>query len=142
MLMSSTAFADGFVCYSTDGVLKVTVLNHVNPDIGTRTGAIMVVSDRTINAGKRTIATFTDEEGTVSSFGAEWTATVSEDIAKKGRNIAGTKLGFVDKLIVDVDHSYSRPVEHGARVSGKLIVKKTDGASSSQDLSCFRYLKN
>jgi len=142
MLFGSSAFADGFTCYTDDGVLKISVLNHVDPSEGTRTAHIMIVSDRTISHGKKTIAVFTDEEETLTSSGAQWTAYVPDWMNKKGRNIAGTKLGYVDTLVVNVDHLYSEPVKHGTPTDGLLTVNKINGEKEIKGLSCFRYLKN
>lgn len=142
MLFGANAFADGFTCYTDDGVLKISVLNHVDPSEGTRTAHIMIVSDRTISHGKKTIAVFTDEEETLTSSSARWTAYVPDWMSKKGRNIAGTKLGYVDTLVVDVDHLYNAPVKSGARADGLLIVNKINGERDTQGLSCYRYLKN
>lgn len=142
MMLGSSAFADGFTCYTQDGVLKISVFNHTQPERGTRTGHILIVSDLTVNDGNKTIATFTDEEGTLDSEGANYRAFVTSSIAKKGRNIAGTKLGFVRYLTVHVDHLYSSPVEDGEALRGELVLIKANLDTVHEPLSCIRYLKN
>jgi len=65
-LIASQAKADGFVCNALDTDLTVKVYNHVNPELGTRNPAIMVVSDPSVNAGRKTIARFTDANLTLA----------------------------------------------------------------------------
>lgn len=141
MLMGSTAFADGFVCYSRDRSLKIKMLNNVQPAEGTRTGSVMIVSDQTINDGKKTTVVFDSEEETLTTDGTFWSGLVSEDI-KAGRNIVGTKLGQISTFAVQVCYNYNRPVASGAELYGELIVTKVNGNKLHEDLTCYRYLKN
>jgi len=60
----------------------------------------------------------------------------------KGRNFAGTKLGNVKYITLDVDFSFAQPVENGTQVDGQLIVTKRNGTADIQiPVSCVRYLK-
>ena len=141
MLIGSSAFADGFVCYSSDRSLKVKMLNHVEPAEGTRTGSVMIVSDQTISDGKKTTVVFDSEEDTLTTDGTFWRGQVPEGV-KGGRNIVGTKLNQISTFDVQVAYNYNRPVKSGAELSGELIVTKVNGNKLHEDLTCYRYLKN
>lgn len=141
MLVVPSAFADGFVCYSKDRNLKIKMLNNVQPSQGTRTGSMMIVSDQAIARGKKTTVVFDSEEDTLTTDGTFWNGIVPEQV-KVGRNIAGTKLGHISTFVVNVDHNYNHPVARGTEIYGHLIVTKIDGSKLSQDLICYRYLKN
>jgi len=47
-LFTSTAFADGLVCQSNDGVLSVKVYHQIYAAKGTRNSAVMIVSDNIV----------------------------------------------------------------------------------------------
>ena len=106
---ASQAKADGFVCEATDDNLTVKVYNHVLPEEGTRTAAVMVVSDPTVSAGRKTIATFKRSEANLYSRGTRYIAFVDGDEIRTGELIAGTKLGYIERLVLDVGFSYSAP---------------------------------
>ncbi len=143
MFMGTTASADGFVCYTKDNGLKIKMLNHVQPADGTRTGAVMIVSDQSIQEGKKTTVTFKSEDETLLTSGTRWIGTLPEDgVVKGGRNIAGTKLAYLNSFIVDVSHFYDLPVASGAKLYGGLTVVKIDGEKLREELNCYRYLKN
>ena len=143
--VSASAHADGFVCQTTDGALNVKLYNNTDPSVGTRVGAIMIVSDPSVGAGRKTIAKFTDSNGVLSSRSSRYEANVDlrfSDSSRKGENILGTKLGQLDKIIADIDFSYDAPVAAGEEVSGSLVLVKRNGDRINAELSCTRYLKN
>src|SRR3984957_6786176 len=89
---ASSAFADGFVCQAKNGSLTVKAYNNTQPSIGTRTAAVLVLSDPETNAGEQTIARFTDVKGTLSSSGATYTANIDlrfKDQKNKEALVAG-----------------------------------------------------
>lgn len=142
---SAAAHADGFVCQTTDGALNVKIFNNTDPSVGTRVGAVMVVSDPAVGGGRKTIARFTDTHGVLESRGSRYEANVDlrfNDSSRKGELILGTKLGQLDAIIADIDFSYAAPVAAGEEVEGKLILVKRNGDRIRADLACSRYLKN
>ena len=143
--ISASAYADGFKCETTDGTLNVKIYNNVEPQAGTRVGAVMIVSDPSVSSGRKTIARFTDTNGVLESRGSRYEANVDlrfSDSARKGENILGTKLGQLDMIIADIDFSYAAPVEANEEVGGRLILVKRNGDRIKADLTCARYLKN
>jgi hypothetical protein len=142
---STVAFADGFVCETNDGVYTIKAYNHTQASEGTRNGAIMIVSDNTIQAGRKTIATFEATDLLLSNDGARYVADVDlrfNNSGRQGENFLGTKLGQIDTVTLDVDFSYGAPKKAGAEVSGEITVAKRNGKSISADVTCTRYLKN
>ena len=143
LLASSTAFADGFVCANDE--IAVKVFNNTDPSIGTRTAAVMVLSNPQVGAGRKTIARFTDAHGLIESKGASYTSNVDlrfSDSSRKGELIGGTKLGELDTIQLDVDFNYNAPVAAGTRVDAVLTLNKRNGQSIEIELECERYLKN
>jgi hypothetical protein len=143
--LSTAAHADGFNCQTADGSVNVKLYNNTDPSVGTRVAAIMVLSDPSISSGKKTIARFTDVNGTIESRGTTYVANVDlrfNDSSLKGRNFLGTKLNNVDTITADIFFSYNDPVAAGEEVKGSLRIARRSGASIQADLSCVRYLKN
>jgi hypothetical protein len=145
VLMSSAAFAEGFVCENFENALRVKVFNHVTPSEGTRSVAVMVLSDTSIEQGRKTIATISADDFLVTNESAVYSALVDlrySESSRKGENIAGTKLGQLKYVILDIGFTYARPVPAGTRLEGELILKKRSGEDIRLDVSCWRYLKN
>lgn len=142
--LSMVAKADGFKCVTNSG-LNVQVFNHTNPYEGTRSGATMIVSDSSIQYGNKTIAKFTDLKGTLVSNSLRYVGKVDLRVSesnRKGELIAGTKLGYVSHLVMDIAFSYSAPKEMGTPVPAWLTVVKRDGSKIYDKAVCQRYLKN
>ena len=146
MILASTyAQADGFTCQATEHSLDIKIYNHVDPQDGTRVGAVMVLSNPSIQHGRKTIARFADANGVLENHGPLYTADVDlrfSDSSRKGELIAGTKLGELDKIKVAVVFSYASPVEDGAELEGMATLVKRNGEVIFADLVCERYLKN
>jgi hypothetical protein len=144
-LMSLNAFADGFVCENLNENIRVKAFNHVRPEQGTRDGAIMILSNPSVSEGRKTIATFSEAESLLTNDAATYTAAVDlryKDSARKGELVAGTKLGELKHIILDVDFTYSKPVQDGTELAGELILKKRNGDEDIRvDVTCIRYLK-
>ena len=143
MVMSTAAFADGFVCSSESG-LNVKVYNKTSAEEGTRNAGVMIISDSNVSDGKKTIARFQADNGVLNNAGASYAADVDlrfNDSNLKGRNIGGTKFGFLKQINLDVDFLYSQPVEKGATLKGTLTLIKRNGDSNEIELTCTRYLK-
>ncbi len=143
-LLSTTAFADGFICESAEQNLKVHVYNQVQPELGTRSAAIMILSDTSVQVGRKTIATFNATDALLTNDGASYSAKVDlrfNNSGRKGENIGGTKLGELKNVILDVAFSYNEPVEAGTEVAGQVTLQKRNGDQTSFPVSCVRYLK-
>lgn len=145
LVSSGVARADGWVCGTTDSELKIQVYNHVDADRGTRNAAVMVISDKSVRGGNKTIASFSDAEGSLTNSGATYLARVDRHIAEGGRvgeYIGGTRLGYVRTVLLDVYFNYGRPVRDGLLVNGKLVLEKLNGQTVTKHVGCARYLKN
>lgn len=141
---SFIAKADGFVCTSESG-LVLKVYNHTEAQKGTRSAAVMIVSNSGVGHGNKTIATFTDAKSTVSSYKQTYIGKVDLRVLesnRKGELIGGTKLGQLDMIILSVDFSYAAPLAHGQDVGATLTLQKRNGEELIEDVNCLRYLKN
>lgn len=144
-LTTGAAHADGFKCHTADGDLKIQIFNHTQPDLGTRSVSTMIVSDPNVALGRKTVALFTSAKGTLA-FEGSGTYVANVDLRMKesrraGEYLAGTRLGYVDQLIVDIAHSYGEDTEAGDLFPASLTVAKRNGSSSVEALVCSRYLK-
>lgn len=152
MMLSQSALADGFVCQTMESDLNVRIYNHTQPEMGTRSAAIMVLSDPVVSYGRKTIAKFSAVKGTLSSergnpSWAEMVYTADVDLrftdsARKGENISSTKLGELAKISVLVKFSYASPVADGTELAGQMTLVKRNGEVLVSALTCSRYLKN
>jgi hypothetical protein len=143
-MIGSSALADGFVCDNAAGNLRIKVYHQTQPEMGTRNAAIMIASDPTIGAGRKTIATFTADNALLSSHSALYDANVDlrfKGSSRSGENIGGTKLGEVDHIKLNVDYSFSNPVPAGTEVDAQLTLELRNGSNVRQDMTCTRYLK-
>ena len=144
-ITGTSAVADGFVCENLDANVRVKVYNKTQPQEGTRNSAIMVLSDPSISSGKKTTATFEADNSLLDNHGSVYTSEVDLRFRSsnlKGRNFAGTKLGNVKFITLDVDFNYSHPVADGTQVGGELIVMKRNGTEDIHlPVICTRYLK-
>lgn len=141
---SFIAKADGFVCTSESG-LVLKVYNHTEAQKGTRSAAVMILSNSDVGHGRKTIATFTDAKSTVSSYKQTFIGKVDLRVSesnRKGELVGGTKLGQLDLIILSVDFSYAAPVAHGQELSATLTLQKRNGEELIEDVNCARYLKN
>lgn len=143
-IVGLSAHADGFTCRSESG-LNVKVYHHTDANKGTRTAAVMIVSDSTVGAGNKTIATFPAEKGVLKSSQLVYTADVDLRMTgsrRAGEYIGGTRLGELDQIILAVDFTYVSPLAHGDAVTGRLTLLKRDGEKLRESVNCTRYLKN
>ncbi|NUM88763.1 MAG: hypothetical protein HUU37_06135 [Bdellovibrionales bacterium] len=143
-MTSTAALADGFQCESADG-LVAKVYNHASPEAGTRNAAVMVLSDSSVGAGRRTIARFTDVNGTLGNSGAVYLARVDHrfnDSGRKGELIAGTKIAFIRDIELRIDFTYGAPMANGDHAPGALTLVKRNGEVTGLEMDCYRYLKN
>jgi len=144
LLAGSSAYADGFVCTNVDGDLKIKVFNHVQPEVGTRTGAIMIVSDPTISHGRKTIATFNDAS-LLQNEGASYMSKVDlrfSNSNRSGESVGGSKLGNLKEIILDVDFLYGDNLQDGDITEGTAILVRRSGSTLYHDMECVRYLKD
>lgn len=141
---ATMAKADGFVCTSESGIVT-RVYNSTDANVGTRSAAVMVLSDSSIGQGNKTIAKFSAERGTLTSSKQVYTSKVDlrfTDSARKGELIGGTKLGELAQIVLEVEFSYAAPVAHGDEVAAELTLEKRNGQVIVEEATCARYLKN
>jgi len=150
LLGSAQTYADGFSCVTDDGALAIHVYNKVNPEDGTRTASTMILSNPTVNAGKKTVATFSALNETLftahdSTDGLVYIGNVDlryNDSGRKGEYLMGTRLGEVDYVRLDVAHNYLQPVQNNTVLQGAVTIVKRDGDLLSSWATCTRYLKS
>ncbi len=153
----SNARADGFKCEGVNTGVKVQVYNHTNPSEGTRKAAVMIVSDSHVSSPNQTIAEFTDENHTLAYQGyGLFKAKVDLrylESHKKGENIAGTKLGYLNTISLQVytkngQFTYnnasldSEEITNGTVFDARISYLKRNGELLEEKAVCSRYLKH
>lgn len=144
LISSSIAQADGFLCETQSG-LRLKVFNHIEPAKGTRVPAVVVVSDSTVQNGRKTIAVFRDADAQLLVEEDSYLAKVDlrkRESNRQGEFLAGTRLGNVDQIKLYVDFSYARPVAHGTELTATMTLLKRDAGLILEQAICRRYLKN
>ena len=143
---TSSAFADGFVCQSRNSDLNVTVYNNTSADVGTRSAAVMILSDPDAAEGAKTIARFTDTKGLLTNKGSFYQANVDlrfKDQKNKEMLIAGrVQLQTLNTVELSVEFSYAQPLPAGQMVNGELTLNTRAGDKIDLDVTCQRYLKD
>lgn len=145
LFVSSFASADGFVCQTVEGDLNVKIYNHVDPTAGTRVASVMVLSNPSVNVGRKSIARFTEVQENLSNISANYEANVDlrfSDSSRKGELVSGTQLGQLKTITLAVDFSYANPIDAETQVSCSLTLIKHNGEEITRDMQCTRYLKN
>jgi hypothetical protein len=149
LVLSSTARADGFFCKGGNTGLDFKVINHTSPAAGTRSPAVMVISSPYVISGRKTIAVFTSENRTLEYRGrGVYEGQVDlrfPETGRKGENIAGTKLGELKSIQLDIEFSYSHNdsslANSVAEIPGKIFYLKRTGEILEETAVCKRYHK-
>ena len=146
----NTAKADGFKCEGATSGVSVKVYNHTQPTDGTRTAAIMIVSDPT--AG--TLAKFTDGNNTLAYLGnGLFQAKVDlryNESNKKDAVVAGTKLADLKNINLQVysqkgfgfGYDVAKMFANGQTLDATLTYLNRNGETLEEKANCTRYLKN
>jgi hypothetical protein len=144
LVLSQSALADGFICESQEQSLRIKAFHQTQPELGTRNAAVLIVSDPSINAGRKTIATFHADNTLLSNSGAHYDASVDlrfKASRRKGELIGPTKLGELQNIKLDVAFTYVAPVADGQEMPGMVTLVKRSGDEIELDVTCTRYLK-
>lgn len=150
LLTASAAKADGFKCVGQNTGLNIKVFNQTNPQAGTRTPAILIIANPLLQNPNQTIATFSQKNQTLDYLGhGKYSAKVDlrySDSGRKGENIAGTKLGELANIVLDITFAYDHNSIELAKIMdeipGTLAYQKRSGEVIDEKVTCQRYLKN
>jgi hypothetical protein len=144
------ARADGFLCKAQNTGLSIRVLNHTDPGVGTRSPAVMVIADPMVQSDSKTIVLFRDDNRTLTYLGqGNYLGKVDLrflDSNRRGENIAGTKLGELATIFLDIEFSYEHNSTQLANVMkeipGKIFYTKRSGEVLEEKVTCSRYHQN
>ena len=150
LLAGFSAQADGFVCLTEEGDLRLAAYNKIYPREGTRNPAVMIASNPALKRGLQTITKFLSESGTLS------TDTVSTDhltyignvdlrLRESGAAddyILGTQLREVAQVTLKIDFAYGDDLDSGDKTGAIVTLVKHDGIAIERFAACERYLKS
>ncbi|MBU6153218.1 MAG: hypothetical protein KGP28_02845 [Bdellovibrionales bacterium] len=149
LILPSLALADGFFCKGNHTGLDFKVINHTRASAGTRTPAVMVISSPYVISDRKTIAVFSAKNHTLAYRGrGVYEGQVDlryPETGRKGENIAGTKLGELKSIQLDIEFSYSHHdsslANSVAEIPGKVFYLKRTGEILEESVVCKRYHK-
>jgi len=147
LLQTPLAQADGFFCRGSNTGLEYKVFNHTLASAGTRTPAAMILSSPYVISDRKTIAVFTAENRTLSYEGhGRYVGKVDlrfSETGRKGENVAGTKLGELSSIVLDIEFSYSHQDSSLANsvneIPAKSFYVKRNGEILEESATCKRY---
>lgn len=136
-----SAAADGFVCESYAGNLRIKVYDSGN---GVRGRAIMIVS-----------APDRDDHRTLAALPVENLQTTAAGVSYSGKvvkrdngptyiapSLAGVEMTNVNEIILQVNHDMSQPLTDAAEVPGEMTLVLRSGAPDiHMEALCDRYIK-
>jgi hypothetical protein len=148
--LSLPALADGFLCEGKVTGIQTKLYNHTDPAVGTRTPAVLVLSNPQVQSDRKTIAVFSDQNRTLQYLGrGQYVAKVDLrylDSGRQGENIAGTKLGELKSISLKVKFAYSHAGTQIANsvdeIPGQIYYLKRNGELIDELAVCKRYRKN
>jgi len=150
----TTAHADGFRCEGANTGITIQVYNHTNPEIGTRVPAVMVVADSMVRSPNKTVAVFNWENKTLAYLGNGLFQGKVDlryiETSRKGENIAGTKLGYLQSINLQIlshfgknfDYSRADQFKNNEILDSRISYIKRNGEILEEKAICSRYLKN
>ncbi len=133
-LLPSLSNADSFNCDSS-GVehLHVRIQNNTDPALGTRTAAVLLVTDTQAAFGERTLIVSRE----LKQNGTYWTVDISTDVS----GVTGKTIGEYDKSelsqvqVYIPAFTYNEGEKDGAEYPGHLFLFKTGETNDiSQDI--------
>src|SRR5688500_9649188 len=86
MTLSTVSYADSYECYTADGKVKIKAHDRNEQD------GVLVLSDRTVQNGNRTIAAFSDAEYMREDEAVFFFTDIDQDEVRGGEYIGGTRL--------------------------------------------------
>jgi hypothetical protein len=154
LIASQTAMADGFRCEGVNTGIQIKIYNYTEYSMGTRTPAVMVVADPTVRSPNKTVAIFKHENNNLYYLGnglfeGQVDLRYSET-GRKGENIAGTKLGFLKSIQVQLFSDFGRKFSYEKAdeyknneiLDARYSYVKRNGEILEEKAVCTRYLKD
>ncbi len=146
--ITATAHADGFDCQARNTGLLIHVVNSPNPATGTRTPETMTLFNPLLKPGQQEIVRFSNQNRTLSYLGrGNYLGEVDRrflDSGRQGENIAGTKLGQLKSILLDIEFSYAHSdielANSVKEVPAKIFYLKRTGEILEEAATCKRFL--
>jgi hypothetical protein len=145
LVMPALLWADGFVCNSPKGFLRIKIFHHTRWETGgTRRAAVMVLSNPRMPRNKKTIAVFQEANGTLSNSGMEYLARFDLRFSL----IKSKPHHFINQIDrADVHSLLIRPngglgLAHGTPLTAYMEMTMRDGRVYKGNIRCKRYLKS
>jgi hypothetical protein len=143
------ALADGFDCTGRNSGIEVKIYNNTDPSMGTRTPAVLIVSDPSRDYGDRTIATFKNDQITAEGHGTYFatTDTVDHRPTADAQVLQNSRLGHLENVLLKMNFSYAEEfltdlTKKPESFSGSVYYQETSGATRNESVRCTHYLKD
>ena len=138
---TQSAKADGFICVDQAGTYGIKLYDNVQPSLGTRVPAVMVISSGSQTSGSKTLATFTPSEGNLNFMTGTYHAIANFPSAYN-ELLGGVKMSQIKELDFSVNHNFNQILQPSQKVSAQLKIQDKNHNSTYVNFTCARYLKN
>jgi len=139
--LSSQVWAlSGFNCVSVDRDLVVQIVFGQGQSALRWNSAAMVVSNPHVKKGRQFVARFRSSQGMLEREGSTFIGHVlpqHPDSSRVGERIAGTTLGQLRTISVDIDFTPARAALPTTPLSAQVTYMKRNGQKLAQDFDCW-----
>lgn len=128
-------------CESVDGDVQFQILMEVRNKNESPQALGMTVTDLNVSADRSEIATFMYNDGVLNNTNGVVVGYVdlaNPRTSRKGERIAGTRLGHLRSIMVDLDIDFTTRPTVGEKYSAQAVYLKKIGEELVQDLDCSR----
>ncbi len=138
---SQAAKADGFICADQSGQFGIKLYDNVQPKLGTRSPAILIITDGSKEAGGKTLASFTPDQGDLHLAYGSYHATANFPSAYN-QLLEGVKMSQIKELVFSVKHDFNRPLPANQKALAQLQIHDKSQNTTYVNFTCTRYLKD
>ncbi|MBP7843478.1 MAG: hypothetical protein KA116_01565 [Proteobacteria bacterium] len=145
-LTANFLWADGFICESPQGYLRIKIFHHTSFQTGgTRKVAVMVLSNPRVPMGKRTIGVFNENKGTLirdsSSYFANFDFRFKGLYSKPQEFIKDISKKDIQSLEITPNFNINEPIAPSAKLKARFKLSLRSGQDYQGWIDCIRYLK-
>lgn len=145
-LKANWLWADGFICESPQGYLRIKIFHHTSFQTGgTRKVAVMVLSNPRVPMGKRTIGVFNESKGNLlrdsSAYIANFDFRFKGLYSKPQEFIKDISKRDIQTLEITPNFNINEPIAPAAKLKARFKMNLRSGQAYQGWIECIRYLK-
>lgn len=148
LMIPASALADGFICHGDQSGIEMAIYNQVNPHLGTRNPAVLVISDPALATSNHTEARFSPELNNFRYEGhGNYVAEVHGNVFLfDSTSVAGHAVNSLNEIRLKIVFSYDKDaialVDSIDEIPGTIEYTDLNNQVSNESASCSRYRKH